>query len=49
MFIFISAHGARFDLFAAALMSNSPRRILKAQLLCLRSGRVAARSQLCRE
>jgi len=34
-----------FDLCAAGLMGNWPTCIFKAQLLCLRSGRVASRSQ----
>jgi len=45
----VSAFGTMFDLFAADRMGNSLACIFKAQLLFLRSGRVAARSQLYRE
>jgi len=38
-----------FDPFAADLMRQLARLIFKAQPLCLRSWRVAARSQLYRE
>ena len=48
-FIVFPALGTMFDLFAANLIATRPASIFKAQLLCLRSARVAPRSQFYRE